>query len=454
MNGDVVGVIEMENQDENDITPALLDLVNGLNAAMGAGTYAFIDDDLNNDGIQDGNTDLIRCGIIYKPAVVTPVGTAMLSTDPIFERPPLAQTFNLISTNKKFNFIVNHFKSKGCGGAVGADLDQLDGQSCFNSRRKFQATALVNFINTVVIPTSGANPVISVGDYNSYYEEDPMDILRATGLITPANSSEYSFLFSGQLGTLDHAVINPSLFGTITSLAKWNINSVEPSYLDYEDGVNDGGGDVVNPWFATYTVSPWRSSDHDPILMSLNLDITLPLTLNSFTAVKVNTSSKLVWETSSEINIREFVAERSSDGINWIPIATVPSAGNNSPSAVYSIFDNSPAKGINLYRIKIVSADGHFEYTPIRRVDFNNKYLFSIYPNPAHEQVQLSTDNNTGLRITVQVINSQGQTVLDKKINSQQATANINVSTLVPGVYFIKIQTEDGNINMLRFIRQ
>lgn len=459
MNGDIVGLIELENQDLNDPTPALVDLVNGLNAVMGAGTYALIDDDLDNNGVQDNNTDLIRSAIIYKPAVVTPVGNAMLSTDPIFERPPLAQTFNYIGVNRTINFVVNHFKSKGCGGATGLNQDQLDGQSCFNFQRKQQAAALINFFNTVVIPTSGTSRIVSVGDYNSYYEEDPMDVLRAAGYITPENATDYSYMFNGQLGSLDHAVISLGLAGYVTGIAKWNTNSVEPPYLDYNDGVDDpdvsGNSDSPNPWAATYTVSPWRASDHDAIIMGLNIALTLPVTITEFSATKQNTISKLSWTTQQETNSREFIIERSLDGgRNWVQLTSVAAAGSSSSSINYTAYDPAPFKGNNLYRLKIISIDDKFEYSAIRLVNFNSAYSFTLYPNPATDRIQLNTDEPSGIHATIHVLNTQGQAVLTKTINTNLTRAIIDVTALRPGIYFLRIDSRDGTSFLQKFTKQ
>lgn len=455
MDADLVGLIELENQDLNDATPALSDLVNGLNALMGPGTYSFIDDDLDNNGSQDNNTDQIRCAIIYKPAVLTPVGNAMLGSDAVFDRPPLVQTFNLASVNKNFNFIVNHFKSKGgCPGA-GVDADQLDGQSCWNNRRKLQANALLSFINTTVIPTSGTNRIISVGDYNAYFEEDPMDILRAAGNTVLGASSTYSYLFSGQLGALDHAVVSPSMAGLVTGFSKWNANSVEPEYLDYNDAINDGGGDAVNPWASTYTVSPWRSGDHDAVMIGFNLPVVLPASITSFSALKENNRSKIYWKTVQEINTREFIVERSiNGGATWQVILTVPAAGNSNSTIDYVVFDANPAKGTNLYRLKSVDIDNKYEFSATRRVNFDNLYTFNIYPNPATDILRIAVDNASALKANIQVLNSQGQVMVRKQITEVNQPAQVIISSLSPGVYFIKIVTADGSLHMQKFTRQ
>ncbi|MBF9142682.1 ExeM/NucH family extracellular endonuclease [Hymenobacter properus] len=255
MNADVVGLTEIEN-DGNGSTSAIQDLVDGLNKVMGAGTYIFVNDgDANH---QPNNTDLIHCAILYKPAVVAPMGPPLLFTTPdVFERPPLAQIF--ITKRKErpdtLGFVINHFKSKGSG--KGADADQNDGQGGSNARRKLQAAALVQFINKTVIP-AGAARVVSAGDYNANYEEDPMDIMRAAGLVPATPPTSASYVFKGLTGSLDHAVITNNLVGFI-DVQKWHINSAEPSVLEYS---NAGAATDIN--------TPFRSSDHDPVLIGVN----------------------------------------------------------------------------------------------------------------------------------------------------------------------------------------
>ena len=264
MNADVLGLMEIEN-DGTRATSAVQDLVNGLNQLLGAGTYAFVNDGGANS--QPNDTDLIHCAILYKPAAVTTYGPALLATvTGVFERPPLAQLFITTRTTAArdtFALIVNHLKSKASGS--GANADQGDGQGASNLRRKGQATALVQFINTVVKP-AGTRYVVSVGDYNANYEEDPMDIMRAGSFVLGSPASSASYLFSGLSGSLDHAVLSSNLVGR-AAVEKWHINASEPEFLEY-----DFAG------AATDITSPFRSSDHDPVLIGLNFRTTVTAT--------------------------------------------------------------------------------------------------------------------------------------------------------------------------------
>lgn len=254
MNADVVGLMEMEN-DGTGPSSAIQDLVNGLNAVMGAGTYAFVND--GGADKQPNNTDVIHCCIIYKPAAVSPLGPALVAEVPnVFERPPLAQLFTTRRQARPdtLALIVNHFKSKASGAGINAD--QNDGQGGSNDRRRLEARALVQFINKTVVP-AGASRVICIGDYNANYEEDPIDILRSEGLVTVTPPGSASFVFKGLTGSLDHCIVTPNLVGFV-DVQKWHINSGEPPFLEY-----DQAGE------ATVVTSPFRSSDHDPVLIGV-----------------------------------------------------------------------------------------------------------------------------------------------------------------------------------------
>jgi hypothetical protein len=184
----------------------------------------------------------------------------------VHNRPPLAQTFQLTSNGEVVTAVINHFKSKSASGASGADVDQGDGQGAYNATRIQQAQALVQFISNTIIPTAQDQDVIILGDLNAYAEEDPIDVLRAAGFINLFGPESYSYVFDGQSGSLDHALVTSGLAKQFAAGGKWHINADEPIFLDY------------NTEFKTqaqisglYQDNAFRSSDHDPVLVGLNL---------------------------------------------------------------------------------------------------------------------------------------------------------------------------------------
>ena len=111
---------------------------------------------------------------------MSPIGAHAIidsSVDPRFvdtrNRPSLAQSFVENSTGEVMTLVVNHLKSKGCGGETGGDIDSGDGQGCWNATRTAAAEALVDWMATH--PTGvDDDDFLVMGDINSYAKEDPI----------------------------------------------------------------------------------------------------------------------------------------------------------------------------------------------------------------------------------------------------------------------------------------
>ena len=281
LNADVIGLIELEKGTQATADAAANSLVAALNALGTVGTYAVIPTPAAVYAPMNpvGTDTEIKSGIIYRSSTVTPVGNSLTDTaaaSGTYSRAPIAQTFQRNSTSDKFTIVVNHFRSKSCAGASGPDADQGDGQACFNDRRRSQSQALLAFINNTLIPIDP--DVLLVGDLNAYGQEDPIDVFRAAGhsdvvaQFVPA-PSQYSFTFNSEAGRLDHAFATGSLNSQITGATIWRINADEPVVFDYN---------TENKPDDRYAATPFRSSDHDPILIGLNLFTTITISGQKF----------------------------------------------------------------------------------------------------------------------------------------------------------------------------
>ena len=270
LDADVVGLMELENDDTDTEYGAIEDLVDGLNAAAGAGTYDFID-----TGIVGG--DAIRVGILYQPDRVTPVGAHAIidsTVDPRFidnlNRPSIAQTFEVNSSGAVFTAVVNHLKSKGSDCDDVGDPDTGDGQGNCNITRTNAAKALVDWLDSD--PTgSGDNDYLVLGDMNAYAQEDPITVFRDAGYVDTIDEflggEGYSYVFQGQSGYLDHALASPSLAAQVSGVTEWHINADEPIALDYNAEFK-----TPNQVGTFYSDDAYRSSDHDPVLVGMSLN--------------------------------------------------------------------------------------------------------------------------------------------------------------------------------------
>lgn len=275
MNPDVIGVNEIEN-DGYGPASAIADLVNRLNAATAPGTYAYIDVDAATGQVNALGTDAIKVGLIYKPGAVTPTGqTAALNSVAFINggdsaprnRASLAQAFQQNSNGGVFIVNINHLKSKGSA----CDIpDALDGQGNCNQVRLNAVNELLAWFASD--PTGTGDPdILLIGDYNSYAMEDPILALETGGFThlikTLLGPDAYSYVFDGQWGYLDHALASASLTAQVTGVADYHINADEPSVLDYNTNFKSAGQIA-----SLYAPDEFRVSDHDPVIIGLNLD--------------------------------------------------------------------------------------------------------------------------------------------------------------------------------------
>ena len=301
IDADIFGLIEIENNVNDE---AVDDLVSGLNAIAGAGTYAKIDTGVIG-------TDAIKQAFIYKPATVTPVGDYAVLDETFdadynddYNRPALAQTFQEIANGESLTVIVNHLKSKGSDCDVLGDPDTGDGQGNCNLTRLAAADILLAWLATD--PTSSSDPdFLIIGDLNSYAMEDPITALTVGGFTDLYNSQadSYSYVFDGEWGTLDYALANASLNAKVAGVTSWHINADEPPVLDYNVEFKSAG--QVD---SLYSDDPYRASDHDPIIVTFNLApeehlLYLPVVFNNASVVETTDAPTGVHLPSSGILI-------------------------------------------------------------------------------------------------------------------------------------------------------
>lgn len=273
IDADVVGLIEIEN---HPVDVPTADLVAGLNEVLGAGTY---------DYVATGaiGMDAIRQALIYKPATVTPVGDYAVLDSLVdgrflddYNRPVLAQTFQDNLSGGRVTVAVNHLKSKGSDCNAISDPDTGDGAGNCNLTRTWAAEALVDWLASDPTNTGDGDYLI-IGDLNSYDKEDPIDVLLDadyTDLMYKFQGEyAYSYVFDGQIGYLDHALANAGLLQQVTGTTAWHINADEPDVIDYDMTFKPDAQDAL------FAPDAYRSSDHAPVIVGLNLK---PETNDSF----------------------------------------------------------------------------------------------------------------------------------------------------------------------------
>ena len=264
LDASVVGLMEIENSAKLGEKPdeALATLVGALNEAAGdEDKWDFVASSSQLEAVT--YQDVITNAFIYQPAQVRldgpawALGSAAGDTGPLANaRTPIAASFSPVRGGESMVVIVNHFKSKSGGdGAIGDNADQ--GQGAFNGDRTRQAQAVRDWLPTLQT-AAGTDQVAVIGDLNAYSQEDPVRVFRDAGFVDAAPGDEYSYVFAGLSGSLDHVLLNRAAEQRMTRGDIWNINSVESDALEYAT--------YKTTALNYYTPDVRRASDHDPVI--------------------------------------------------------------------------------------------------------------------------------------------------------------------------------------------
>lgn len=274
---DIIGLIEV--QDNNGATDdgtvaadqSYLTLINAIVAAGGP-QYSYIDVAPENkkDGGEPGGN--IRVGFLYNEArvklaesVTGNAGTAttavsydaasdQLSHNPgrinptssafAASRKPLAAQFEF--NGEKVIAIVNHFNSKGGDqGPFGA----AQPPTLSSETQRHQIAEVVNdFVKEIVAANPAAN-IVAMGDLNDFQFTETLNIVKGNQLTNMVDAlpvgERYSYTFDGNSQTLDHILVSNNLAA---------VSEVDIVHIN-----------------ADFPVSRGRASDHDPLMVQLDL---------------------------------------------------------------------------------------------------------------------------------------------------------------------------------------
>ncbi len=251
LDADLLALVELENR------PGVLDdLLRRLNEALPADrAYRRL------DGPDQVGSDAIRVALVYRPQALEALTPVLADEHRAHNRTPVAAVFRPRDGGAPFLAAAVHFKAKtGC--PESGDVDR--GQGCWNELRTRQSRALLAFADRQST-AHGVESVALLGDFNSYAAEDPVRTLEDAGFVNLVAAHlpperQYSYVFRGEAGMLDYAFGNAALARRVTGATVWHVNADEPVFLAYDRRGGKAG---------LAADQPWRSSDHDPVIIGL-----------------------------------------------------------------------------------------------------------------------------------------------------------------------------------------
>ena len=283
-----------------------------------------------------------------------------------------------------------------------------------------------NVVGTFTNP--GGNNTIPVPTLNGNDPEDGVINSGGTLIITTLPST----------GTL--------YYNGIAVQAGDTINNYNPALLTVDP--NDNISSIV------FTYQVIDAAGTASTSATVTLTTTLALSWLSFDAkLQQNNSTLLIWKTTNEINVLDYVVERSTDGTQWYALGNINSKGTFTSIDEYSFVDQKPNQGINYYRIKQRDNDLRFSYSIIRSVQLINQFAkITVSPNPTPNILQITIDGIAGNSYEIELMNALSKK-MEMKITNSKVTM-LDLSKYSTGVYLVKVRDiRSGKIQSFKVIK-
>jgi hypothetical protein len=225
------------------------------------------------------------------------------------------------------------------------------------------------------------------------------------------------------------------------------------AFTNTETPLDLNDGTITYPFSVTANAA---SSSLNRFKIVMTPVVVLPV---SFTNIKANLNGgkiKVLWNTGTELNVKNYEVEKSADGINFAKVETV-AAQNAAANASYQWLDEQPFNGKNFYRIRSVDKSGKYAFSSIVLVQADGKKGIQVFPTVVDNKrfnLLLNQQNAGDYNLTLS--NAAGQQVYHSKIVNTRGNNSYSVdlsnTVLSKGVYHLSVDDENGNIKSFRIL--
>ena len=172
----------------------------------------------------------------------------------------------------------------------------------------------------------------------------------------------------------------------------------------------------------------------------------MPVTLTRFTATLMqNNQVQVYWNTSMEINCKQFIVQRSYDSKIFSDQETVAGNGTTNLTHSYSVNDNvSSFTGSTIYyRLKQIDIDGKENLSKIIPVKLpKNNASAIVSPNPFRDFININLQWDATEMVSAKIFSVQGRELIANQILVNKGNNNIKISdlsNLPSGNYILEI---------------
>jgi hypothetical protein len=144
---------------------------------------------------------------------------------------------------------------------------------------------------------------------------------------------------------------------------------------------------------------------------------------------------------------QNFEVDRSSDGISFSAIGSVPAAGNSTSTLNYSFTDPALTHDTNYYRLKQIDLDEHFTYSQVVLITTRPSASFTVLPNPFTDDLDILFGQTQTGKVQVRLLDITGRELVRQQGLQASGTRlhlNLSASSLSVGVYFLEVSSDNG----------
>ena len=161
----------------------------------------------------------------------------------------------------------------------------------------------------------------------------------------------------------------------------------------------------------------------------------------------------LSWTTNQEFNNDYFIAEHSSDGINFSFAGKVPGKGNSNSPQSYSL--NDPIVYFNqpiYYRVKAIDKNGAYFYSATVKllpVKLPAESMLAM-PTITQDVTRLYIQSNTSVKTNLLIYATDGRQMMKFPVMLMKGANNfeINLNSLPAGLYLAAVATNDKRLTV------
>lgn len=179
----------------------------------------------------------------------------------------------------------------------------------------------------------------------------------------------------------------------------------------------------------------------------------LPIRLIAFVASINNNTAHITWTTDGLESNGFFEIMKSSDSRNFVSVAKLQTVKGQ---ANYSFIDNDLSTGIQYYKLKMTDAEGKISCSEISSVNYINKAIIKLQPNPAHQTSLLFIESETEGIILIKVFNTLGQLVQEQKnfIRVGENTITLQLQNIAVGNYQVQVSENASLLKTFQLIKR